>query len=217
MSKKGPRTHAGKLEKSRIALDKAETNPRIARAMKKHGYGPEVLKEGKDLLESTREIYDENLQIQDEQSLARSTFSKHKKEMDSEFREHREKAKHLFHKDVDVVDKLGLKGKYPTIYVKWRDYMRAFYSVIVESSEIQQRFKRLNFTKDDAEAGLDNVHKLDHLRAKWINEKGISQNSTQQKNKAFAELNEWMSVFYGVAKMALKNEPELLEILYKSA
>jgi hypothetical protein len=217
MIRSSNRSHAGTLEKCRIALDKAESNPGIAEAMKRIGYGPEVLKEGKDILESALEIFDENLQIKDDQALARTNFSKFKAEMDGRFREHRKKAIIIFRKDQVIAEKLELSKKYPTKLIDWLERMRKFYTVIVERTEIQQGFQRLNFTKEEALAELDNIEKLVDLLAKKKYFKGVSQNSTEQKNKAFAKLTEWMSDFYATARMALKKEPELLEALYKSA
>lgn len=211
------RSHAGTLERFRIALDKAESNPEISRALIKVSYGPEVLREGNDILESTWEIFDENLRIKDELSSARTNFSKYKAEMDSRFREHRKKAMLIFRNDPVAVNKLGIKRKYPTKYSDWIEYMRAFYKAIVENAEIQQSLQRLNFTKEEALEEQENLKKLGALYANSIYYKGVSQNSTKQKNKAFAKLTDWMSVFYGAARLALKKEPELLEALYKSA
>ena len=95
--------------------------------------------------------------------------------------------------------------------------MEKFYTEIVKDPEIQQRFQRLNFTKEEAAAELANIKKLDAMFAKRMRLKGESKHSTKRKNKAFAKLTDWMSDFYGAARLALKKEPELLEALYKSA
>lgn len=217
MIRSSNRSHSGTLEKFRIALDKAETIPGIAEAMKRIGYGPEVLKEGKEILESTWKIFDANLQKKDELSLARTEFSKHKAEMDSSFREHRKKALLIFRNEPLKADRLAVSGKYPTIYILWAFTMEKFYTEIVKDPEMQQRFQRLNFTMEEAAAELANIEKLDDLFANCYMAKGVSQDSTEQKDKAFVKLTDWMSDFYGAARLALKKEPKLLEALYKSA
>ncbi|MGQ7868483.1 hypothetical protein [Sunxiuqinia sp. sy24] len=45
---------------------------------------------------------------------------------------------------------------------------------------------------------------------------GESEDTTKQKDTAFANLDEWMSNFYAVAAIALKDHPQLLEALGKS-
>jgi hypothetical protein len=51
--------------------------------------------------------------------------------------------------------------------------------------------------------------------ADYLREKGESQDSTKAKDAAFAKLDDWMSEFYAVAKIALEDNPQLLESLGK--
>jgi hypothetical protein len=217
MIRTNSRSHAVLLEKFRIALDKAENNPGIARELKKIGYGPERIEEGKVLLESTWKIFDANLKKKDEQSALRTKFKLHKKQMDSTFRNHRKRALIIFKNEPVMADKMAVKGKYPTDYQGWMDTMRKFYGNIVNDPEIQERCLRLNLTKKDAEAGLAGIRKMEDLAAKRMLAKGVSEDSTEKKDAAFAKLNDWMSDFYGAGRLALKEEPKLLEALYKSA
>jgi hypothetical protein len=46
-----------------------------------------------------------------------------------------------------------------------------------------------------------------------VQEIGESQEATRGKDKALAELEEWMSDFYAVARIAMEDQPQLLESL----
>ena len=94
--------------------------------------------------------------------------------------------------------------------------MRKFYTEIFKDPEIQQRFKRLNFCVEEAEAGLANIGKFEALYAKCVKAKGVLQNSTREKKIALAEISDWMSDFYRAAKLALKKHPRLLDVLYNT-
>lgn len=48
-----------------------------------------------------------------------------------------------------------------------------------------------------------------------MKEKGESQDATKLKDTAFGELDDWMREFYAVAKIALEDNPQLLESLEK--
>ena len=48
-----------------------------------------------------------------------------------------------------------------------------------------------------------------------MKEKGESQDATKLKDTAFGELDDWMRDFYAVAKIALEDNPQLLESLGK--
>ena len=49
----------------------------------------------------------------------------------------------------------------------------------------------------------------------YLKEKGESQDATKIKDEVFAKLDDWMSEFYAVAKIALEDNPQLLESLGK--
>lgn len=49
----------------------------------------------------------------------------------------------------------------------------------------------------------------------YIREKGESQDATKKKDEAFKNLTEWTRTCYAVAKIALKDDKQLLESLAK--
>lgn len=49
----------------------------------------------------------------------------------------------------------------------------------------------------------------------YLLKKGESQDATKLKDSAFGEIDDWMSEFYAVAKIALEDNPQLLESLGK--
>jgi hypothetical protein len=59
------------------------------------------------------------------------------------------------------------------------------------------------------------ITNVEIARSAYLREKGESQDATQLKDKAFANLDDWMSEFYAVAKIALEDSPQLLESLGK--
>ena len=217
MIRTNSRSHAAILERYRIALDKAESNPAIAQAMKKIGYGPEKIKEGQELLEATRKIFDLNLQKKDALTSVRDEFKRQKAALDSTFREHRRRALLIFRNEAFEKDVLGVSGPYPRQFFEWMQTMEKFYKEILTKPELQERFRHLNFSKEEAEKGLKAVSDLHRLLAESKLAKGESQDSTEMKDEAFGKLNDWMSDFYGAARLILRKDPQLLEILYKSA
>lgn len=57
------------------------------------------------------------------------------------------------------------------------------------------------------------LRKLEKSRAEYLREKEGSQDSTKIKDAALAKMDDWMSEFYAVAKIALEDNPKLLEVL----
>jgi hypothetical protein len=57
------------------------------------------------------------------------------------------------------------------------------------------------------------IHNLEATQSKYLHEKGESQDATKLKDKAFVEIDEWMSEFYEVAKDRVKRKPTTFRIL----
>ena len=57
---------------------------------------------------------------------------------------------------------------------------------------------------------------LEAARSEYLKEKGESQDSTKAKEAAFANIDDWMSEFYAVARIGLEDNPQLLEALGKT-
>ena len=70
-------------------------------------------------------------------------------------------------------------------------------------------------TLDDLTAADTLIGDLEAARAEYLREKGESQDATKEKDAAFAKMDDWMSEFYAVAKIALEDKPQLLESLGK--
>ena len=60
------------------------------------------------------------------------------------------------------------------------------------------------------QAGLAAITEMENLRAEYLKEVGESQEATKAKDEAFAKVNDWMSEFFAVAKIAMEDKPQLL-------
>lgn len=74
---------------------------------------------------------------------------------------------------------------------------------------------RLKITADDLTTTNTLITELETARTEYLREKGESQDTTKAKDAALATIDDWMSEFYAVAKIALEDNPQLLESLGK--
>ena len=68
-------------------------------------------------------------------------------------------------------------------------------------------------SKEEISACITEINAIETTRTLYLKEVGESQEATKTKDKALAELEEWMSDFYAVAKIAMEDQPQLLETL----
>lgn len=208
-------TDAETLELYRVSLDNVEIQPEIATTMAEFGYDTTLIAEGKTLLTETRQSFDFNETEDDETSEAYASFKTLKESLEETYSMHRKKAKIIFRNDSKTKDKLAVSGILPTSYIKWLEVVKKFYSVATKDAGIQAKLVRLKLTADDLTVANSLVSDLEAARAEYLREKGESQDATKAKDAAFAKMDDWMSEFYAVAKIALEDSPQLLESLGK--
>lgn len=201
------------LERYRVALENVTAQPEIATIMAEFGYDAALIEEGKQLFTQTRNAFDNNQREDDETSEAYSLFMENRTALASKYSLHRKKAKVVFRKDLEIMKRLNLDTAIPEAYVKWLEAIRKFYAEMLVDKVLQDKIARLKVTADDLNATNTLISILETTRSEYLKEKGESQDATKSKDTAFSRLDDWMSEFYAVARIALEDNIQLLEAL----
>jgi hypothetical protein len=183
--------------------------------MEKEGFDVESRTLGKKLLADAQELYNDCLKKKDSLKAIRKKFKSKWAAHNMIFRKQRKKALLLFSDDSLTAEKLAISGIFPTNYVEWSEKVKKFYTVAGSDPEIQNKLATLKINAEDISAGLAVIEELDSIYAEQMSEKGDKQALTKAKNKAFGILQDWMSKFYKLARLALHDDPQLLEVLGK--
>lgn len=215
MASKRNFTEAETLEQYRVSFENVEKQTEIATIMAEFGYDETLLTEGKELFTKTQNAYNENITENDERSTAYSNFMSLKTNLSKVYGLHRKKGKVVFRKDDTLLKYLGLKGSIPTSYINWLENVKKFYSVVIGNTAYETKLARLKVTPTELKETVAKITELETARAEYLKEKGESQDATKLKDTAFGELDDWMREFYAVAKIALEDNPQLLESLGK--
>lgn len=206
-------SEAATLERYRVALENVEAQTEIASIMAEFGYDSALIEEGKNLFTKTRQAYDLNTQEDDETSEAYNSFSEKRQQLADTYSLHRKKAKVIFKRDQQIKERLALTGSMPSAYVSWLETVKKFYKEALKDESVQTKLSRLRITVEELNATSTLIGELETARADYLREKGESQDATNAKDSAFAKLDDWMSEFYAVAKIALEDNIQLLEAL----
>jgi len=203
------------LEQYRVALENVVAQTEIATIMAEFGYDETLLTEGNTLLTTTRQAFDLNKKEDDETTASYSNFSTLKENLAKTYALHRKKGKVIFRKDPITLNRLSLTGSLPAAYIKWLEVVKKFYAVVSTDTDIQTKLLRLKITTAEVTSTMQLITDLELARASYVREKGESQDATKVKDKAFDEIDDWMSEFYAVARIALEDNPQLLEAIGK--
>ncbi len=82
---------------------------------------------------------------------------------------------------------------------------------MVNNSEHLQKLAQFKITPDTIAVCIEDIALLEKSRAIYHREIGELQEATKMKDIVLEELDEWMKDFYAVAKIAMENQPQLLE------
>lgn len=213
MTKRASRAESAILERYRVALENVEAQSEIATIMAEFGYDSAMIEEGKQLFTKTREAYDLNVKEDDETSQAYSEFVEKRDNLEDTYSLHRKKAKVIFRKDLEIMKRLELDGAMPRVYVRWMETVKKFYTEMLSDTTLQEKIARLKVSAEDLNAANTLVNELEAARSEYLREKGESQDATTEKDTVFSKLDDWMSEFYAVARIALEDNIQLLEAL----
>lgn len=217
MTTRSKTSEAKSLEFARVAIENTENQPQIATVMAEYGYNTETMATGKALYQSARLAYDTNKTETDESLEAFAVFDNKRSQLEQLYSKHRKKAKVVFANDAVTADRLNISGEKPQAYAKWVECVRKFYRTSVDDTEIQLKLARLKITLPELNSGLALLTEMETLRTVYFKEKGESQDATAIKDAALAKLDDWMSEFISVARIAMEDHPQLLVSLGLSA
>lgn len=179
------------------------------------GYDEQVIAEGRDLLDDALRKFQVNKNEDAGRSIAYDEYSEKWNQADEVYRKHRKIARIVFGSDPGMLEKLSMLRRIPNSYGMWINSTQIFYKTLLENPDYLARMQRLNFTEEDANKAIQELEELKRLRNIYMKEKGEAQDATRMKDAAFEKIDDWMSEFYAVSRIALEERPELLESLSK--
>lgn len=203
-----------KLEKLRIRLENSVNQEIIKACFKEYGYTAEKINEGWEVLNLADNAYKLKKKETIESTEVSGKYKNARKEINKQFKKDKKLSKAIFNKKPEMFVRMGINGSTPRAYIKWIETVNTFYSAALEDEDIGKSFALLNITNEKLLERKAKLAELKILRTDFLREKGESQESTANKDKAFVNLDDWMREFVAVAKIALEDHPQLLEALH---
>lgn len=194
-------------------LTNAREQPEIAALLENYGYGAIEIQEGQTLLNTARSLYDAQIQEYGEQHAATQAFAEATKRADKVYSAHRKLAKIAFKNDTQRQTDLKLNDRKPNAYAAWYEQARHFYETLLSDTEAQAELSKYNISGDALQAAQEQVEQTRDLKSEQEKERGEAQEATKQRDAALEALEEWLSDFKVVARIALQDAPQLLEAL----
>lgn len=127
--------------------------------------------------------------------------------------EHLELARIAFKKQRGVLSELAANGERKKTQDGYLSDATTFYKNLLDKPAYVAAMAKYGQTEEILNDGFELVKTANNKLAEQRKEQGEAQTATKNRDIAVNLFSEWYTDFIGVAQIALKNKPELLEIL----
>lgn len=201
------------FDRARVLIDNALSNPTILTYLEEYGYDLDRIQSGRQLYETAW-----NLQLQQQKeygdqigatadrdrlwATASATYIKFVKI-----------ARIAFKGNTGAITQLGLGGDRKQSLSGWLMQANQFYDHILGNDGLLDKMGEYGITRAKLEAGKAETDAVAAANLLQEQEKGEAQEATRKRDIATDALDEWLSDFTAIARIALEPEPQLLESL----
>jgi hypothetical protein len=196
-----------------IAIKATLENPEILNRLAPFGYTAEKITEGRELLNEVNHLaanqvleYGNQYGYTDEQeAFFDTTYGKYMVAVKI--------SRVAFKKQPDVLSALKVIGERPRSMSSWSHSARILYSNLLELPDALETISRFGYTEERLKKELQDVEEVEKLHLQQLRGKSAAQLATQKRDKVFDELCNWFSDFRAIVRIALYDNPQLLEAL----
>ena len=213
MNKKKSSTEADRLNSARLIIGNSMDTPYIAESLARFGYDRPKLEEGESLLTAAEALVSRHKKEYGDQYAATDTMHKSHGEAHALYMQHVKLARMALKNDPGLSESLQLQGERKKTIGEWINQAGIFYENALASAEIKAALSSFGIDETALERGKALVNEVVKAQAIQLKEMGEAQSATLAKDKAMKALDEWVSGLRAVARIAITDDPQLLEAL----
>lgn len=207
------RSIANRLESARLALTNALAEGELAAALSRFGYDESRLQQGQSLYESALALPQSQQQKQYRRRAASAAYQQAEAAAVRAYMRSVKLCRTLYRDDPLTYRALGLGGIRSRIFAQRVAQMRLFYTTALGAPQILATLAEYGVGESQLQAELALVAGMESARSQREVENGAAQNATQSRRQALSALERWMGDFAAIARLALEESPQRLEML----
>ncbi len=201
------------LMNSNTAISNASVDPKVYKALSLYGYTAERLQEGKLLLDKAEALCTRQVQKYGDKLGASQVMKVARQKVSAAYVPHVKIARIAMKNNKGAFQALELNGKRKRANAARLAQAKTFYTNAIANENYKTALADFGITEDKLEAALNLIKEAENARANYLKAKGEVQNATAKRNLAIESLEEWMSDFIAIARIALEGQSQMLEIL----
>ena len=205
------------LTRAGVLLTNARQNPAIAAALDAVGYDDAALQQGQTLLDTARHQSDVQRKEYGDQYGATAELVQAAAAAEAVYQKHRQLVATAYKADPARLTAFTLNESKKPSFSGWLTQARRFYANLLADAAAVTALGRYKLTRARLEQGQALVQQAEQLNAVQETEKGEAQRATRARDAALDALDDWLADFKVIAKVALADDPQLLEALQLGA
>ena len=214
MTKTRPMTGiSDRLARANVAISNALSDAQIGKLLGEYGYQTQKLSEGKTLLEAADLAVKRQVAAHGDQKEATARFLSAEKTARTAYQNLAQVARAAFARDKAKLAVLGLNAAMPKALPLFLTMATALFDNAGHTAEIAETLKGYGYGADKLAKERAKIVELSAADQSQESAKGAAQQATFEQNRAMEALDYWMGGFVKVAKVALRDQPQLLEKL----
>ncbi len=204
---------ADRLLAAQVAIDNALKEDEVKTLLTELGYDDIRLNEGKTLLNTANSLQQKQQKEYGDQFEATGTLNEAWEKADKEYMRFVKVARVALKSEYALYRKLGLNGVRKKTLSGWFAQAKQFYLNALADADVMEKMSVYGMTQIKLEAGKTLLEELETANAVQEKEKGEAQQATLERDNAIDQLEEWLSDFIAIGRIALEEKPQLLEKL----
>jgi len=201
------------ITKSGVAIQNGINQPAIAALILEYGYTPERMAIGENLQIEANNLNIAQKKEDGDQQAATKDLNDAVAAANKVYMPHLKIARIAFRKDPGRWVKLELGGQRKESQSGILGQIKVFYGNLLSDEEALTKMAEFGQTTEKLEAGSALVSGAETSLAIRKKEMGEAQAATKVRDKAIDELQEWYSDYIEIARLALVDQPQYLEML----
>ena len=199
------------LSQAQLAIDNALNNPKILRYLADFGYTSAKVQQGKKLYNIAVAAQLAQQTEAGGQVSATTVVNEAWEDAKKTYSRMVKVARVAFKRDSGVAVQIDLNGTRKKSLSGWMAQANQFYKSALGDKAILSGLKEFGITDQKLKAGLAELALIETANLVQEKEKGEAQAATQTRDAALDELQDWLSDYLAIAKVALEEDPQLLE------
>lgn len=202
-----------RLLNARVAIENTLSNKVILDALSVYGYSNKRFKEGLSLLEDAETKHTNQKREYGEQFSATDALEAAIALTNSVYMRHVKIARVALRDQRGSWQTLQINGRRQKSYSGWIKQATVFYSNAVNDKGILTQLTKFGITEEILNNGLVAVQDVEKKLAQQLREMGEAQEATAIRDEAFDKIEDWISDFIAVSRVALEENPQMLETI----